>query len=158
QTWRHCVLGCILVFVLWDFLNLGCLHNRRYLGSRQRDDSADRGTSPRSLPRKCVPRNVHQSIGVYVCANGTDLLRIYPLGPSHRRTHCCVGFWSIPRHCFVRERTLPQPAVPLRCDGLRSTLPKQGLALTKCPGEAAIGPARRNLHRLLVLLEEFGPP
>src|SRR5262249_40082752 len=113
---------------------------------------------PRSLPRKCVPRNFHQSIGVFVCANGTDLLRIYPLGPSHRRTHCCVGFWSIPRHRFVRERTLPQPAVPLRCDGLLSTLPKQGFAPTKGRAEAAIGPARRTRNTPQAPPEEFGLP
>src|SRR5262245_58539203 len=97
-------------------------------------------------------------MGVFFCANGTNLLRIYPLGPSHRRTHSAVGFWSIPRDRFVRERTLPQPGVPLRCDGLRSTLPKQGLALTKCPAEAAIGPARRTPNSPQAPPEEFGLP
>ena len=39
-----------------------------------------------------------------------------------------------------------------------NVLPKRGLALTKCPAEAAIGPARRNPNSPQALPEEFGPP
>ena len=34
----------------------------------------------------------------------------------------------------------------------------EGLALTKCPGEAGIGPAPRNPNSPQALREEFGPP
>jgi len=42
-------------------------------------------------------------------------------------------------------------------DDLRSMLSKRGLALTKCPGRAAIGPARRNPNSPQALPEGFGP-
>ena len=41
---------------------------------------------------------------------------------------------------------------------LENAIPLEGLALTKCPGEAAIGPARRNLNSPQAPPEEIGPP
>src|SRR5262249_60836759 len=37
-------------------------------------------------------------------------------------------------------------------------IPKRSLALTRCPGKVAIGPARRNLNNLQAPPVEFGPP
>src|SRR6516164_9779679 len=52
----------------------------------------------------------------------------------------------------------PQGKLGVSASRLWSTLPKRGLALTKCPGEAAIAPARRNLHSPQAPPEEFDPP
>jgi hypothetical protein len=54
-------------------------------------------------------------------------------------------------------RKVPTTDISERAD-LRSTLTKRGLALTKCLGEAAIGPAWRNPNSPPAPPEEFGPP
>ena len=65
--------------------------------------------------------------------------------------------WNVLGHRNNVRRLGTQEKLDVARSRLWRTFRKRGLALTKCPGEAAIGPARRNLNSPQAPPEEFGP-
>ncbi len=84
QAWCRRIMDRVLVFAARYLCDSGCLHGGCGVGRRQRDDHADGRTSARALSRKPLPRDFHQSFGVFVRAHGAHLFRTYSLGSSYR--------------------------------------------------------------------------